>query len=739
MELMDTVQTSFTVLVSLILIAFPAELAICDQISIVNPSFEDPHTGHQNGALPTGWSVEGSDYGTELNPSDGLQCMFAGSGSGGQTSIYQVTNHTVKSGDEYILSFDAKFTWSEDIWPGSYKGSLFYDNNGSRIALQTVSDTHSSSSTAYTWRRYDIRYQVPSGSPAIGKKLGFEFFNTTEITQAWGIWAGVDNVSLAEIANIEPSDYYVDSSGGSDQNSGTSDQDAWASLAPVNNHIFMPGDRLFLKSGTSYAGQLRLRGTGSSQQPIIVKSYGQGTRPRIDGQGLVGSALLIENFEYIEVSDLELTNQGASREGYRYGVHLLANSYDTVNHIHLKDLYVHDVNGTLVKNAAEGCGILFQTTGSTLSRFDDLLIQDCHVLRTDRNGICGVTGQNNRNSNFYPSLNVVIRNNLIEDCGGDCIKPWGCDGCLVERNIVRGGRRRCEDYAAGIWPWSCDNTLIQYNEVTGMKGTRDGQGFDSDYNCYNTLFQYNYSHDNDGGFMLVCGPAPSGGIHGCVGTVIRYNISQNDGIAGARVFHISGGGVRNTLIHNNVIYVGPQQSLPMIKFDNWSGNTDETYVYNNIFYVDGSVSYEYSGSTNNIFNDNVFFGNHTNTPTGLGNMTLNPKLLNPGSGSSGLASLDGYKLRTDSPCIKAGTNLVANGNFDFWRNRIDLRFVPDIGAHAFSHTFPGDFNSDGNVDSDDIFSFANEWLGTNYNYDLNGDGQVDFADYAIFVWDWFGY
>ena len=162
-------------------------------------------------------------------------------------------------------------------------------------------------------------------------------------------------------------------------------------------------------------------------------------------------------------------------------------------------------------------------------------------------------------------------------------------------------------------------------------------------------------------------------------------------------------------------------------------------IYNNIFYVDGSVSYEYSDSTNNIFNDNVFYGNHTNTPTGLGNMTLNPKLVNPGSGSNGLDSLDGYKLQTNSPCIKSGTTLVANGNFDFWRNRIDLRFVPDIGAYAFSHTFGGDFNSDGNINYDDIFSFANEWLGTYYNYDLNGDGNVDFADYAISVRDWFGY
>ena len=68
---------------------------------------------------------------------------------------------------------------------------------------------------------------------------------------------------------------------------------------------------------------------------------------------------------------------------------------------------------------------------------------------------------------------------------------------------------RCRDAAAGIWPWDCDDTIIQFNEVSGMKGTVDGQGFDSDFLCRRSLFQYNYSHNNDGGFMLICTPGNS--------------------------------------------------------------------------------------------------------------------------------------------------------------------------------------------------------------------------------------
>jgi hypothetical protein len=72
---------------------------------------------------------------------------------------------------------------------------------------------------------------------------------------------------------------------------------------------------------------------------------------------------------------------------------------------------------------------------------------------------------------------------------------------------ARHCNRRANAYNAGIWPWSTDNTLLQLNEAARTHTTLDGQGFDADYNSRNTLFQYNYSHDHEGGFMLICSPA----------------------------------------------------------------------------------------------------------------------------------------------------------------------------------------------------------------------------------------
>ena len=482
---------------------------------------------------------------------------------------------------------------------------------------------------------------------------------------------------LARLSLQGGTTYYLNSKEGSDENDGRSFRRAWKTLAPVNAHRFEPGDSILFEEGTVYAGPFKPKGSGIPGYPITVHMWGMMTnRPRIEGRG-IQDAVLLENVEHWELNGLEVTNLGPIRADWRTGVRISANDCGTLRHIHLKNLYVHDVNGSNGKSR-EGCGIFFECKGKVPSCFDDLLVENCHVIRTDRNGICGRSAFTDRSRNWFPSLNVVIRGNRLEDIGGDCIKPWGCDGCLVEHNVVHGGRQRAEDYAAGIWPWSCDNTVIQFNEVSGMKGTKDGQGFDSDYNCRNSLFQYNYSHDNDGGFMLICTPAASERNVGCVGTVIRYNISQNDG---ARLFHISGP-VRDTRIYNNVFFVPADRDILAVLWSDWKGWAQNTAFYNNIFHVEGKVRYDFGQSAGNVFENNVFFGRHENRPPDPHAILTDPMLVAPGTGGNRRASLDGYKLREGSPCVAAGRAIETAGPHDFWQAPLPTEGNPNIGADA---------------------------------------------------------
>jgi len=469
--------------------------------------------------------------------------------------------------------------------------------------------------------------------------------------------------------------YFVDSLDGNDTADGLAESRAWKTLERVNAAEFNAGDRVLFRAGSVFHGQLKVR------WPITVDKYGDGNLPVIAADGKFHEALLIENQDNVEVSNLELTNTGASRETFRYGVRVRAWDYGVMHNIRLKNLFVHDVNGSLVKkDRGEGHGIVWENGGQRVkSRFDGLLIESCRLARTDRNGICGFVP--------YPSAdrtnrstNVVIRGNLLEDIGGDGIKVWGCKGALVEHNVLRGARQRCDDYAAGIWPWASDDTVIQFNEVSGLKGTKDGEAFDSDAHTTNSIFQYNYSHDNDGGFLLVCCSNNNG-------TVVRYNISQNDH---TRLFHMADGN-NNVAIYNNVFYIGKNDDVQLFL---WSGHDQEwthgARIVNNIFYVAGkSRNTEgkrnlgdgtyvgapgFGGSTDIVFEKNVLFGNVADVPEGWRALVMDPQLRAPGTG------VDGYRLLPGSPLRGAGIIVNDNGGRDYWGHTIPQ--PPSIGADS---------------------------------------------------------
>ena len=56
--------------------------------------------------------------------------------------------------------------------------------------------------------------------------------------------------------------YYVDASGGSDTNPGTSEAAAWKTLAKVNTMTFSQGDKILLRAGETWVEQIRPKGSG---------------------------------------------------------------------------------------------------------------------------------------------------------------------------------------------------------------------------------------------------------------------------------------------------------------------------------------------------------------------------------------------------------------------------------------------------------------------------------------------
>ncbi len=423
--------------------------------------------------------------------------------------------------------------------------------------------------------------------------------------------------------------FYVNSVTGNDNNDGTSPRKSWLSLEKVNAAQLQPGDCVMFSAGGAWSGQLRITASGTAGHPIVFKPAGPGPRPRIDGGGEFQDAVLLSNVQHVAVSGFEITNLGTDTERsnrpLRRAVQILGDNAGTLTNITVSNLFIHDVNGT--QRSKDNGGIIFTTRGQRIpTRFNGLRIERNIVWHVDRSGIVAQS-YHARRTHWFPSLNVVIRDNWVGDIGGDGITPWATDGCLVEHNIVEGANERAGTYNAGIWPWSTDNTVFRLNRASRVKTLMDGQGFDSDYNSHNTVFEYNLSHDNEGGFMLICTPGKRNESENCgnLGTVVRYNISRHDS---ARTFHVSG--AEQTLIHNNAIYIAPAADVQLLLLTDWSGWANGLKLRDNLFLAEGLARYGHQISrhpdgsygigrgwgpaTNIVFSGNRYVGRHEDQP-----------------------------------------------------------------------------------------------------------------------------
>ena len=189
--------------------------------------------------------------------------------------------------------------------------------------------------------------------------------------------------------------------------------------------------------------------------------------------------------------------------------------------------------------------------------------------------------------------------------------------------------------------------------------------------------------------MAARGPEISAGN---VGTIVRYNISQNDHHRGIKL----SGPVKNTLIYNNTIYVGKDEDVDVVLHTDWTGWAADTYFYNNIFYVDGTARFFSHGVTgnpdgsyvsapgpgkskNNIFDSNIYFGGVA-LPQDPHMLTNNPLFIAPGAGAMGLNSVSGYGLRSGSAAIHTGRPIDSNGGRDFGGNPVPACGGIDRGA-----------------------------------------------------------
>jgi hypothetical protein len=429
-------------------------------------------------------------------------------------------------------------------------------------------------------------------------------------------------------------------------------------------------------AGCQWTGTLSPGGAGTANNVIKIDKYGAGSLPRIDGAGAT-TALTLKGQEFWEISNLELTNAAAT-PGLRTGVHIIATGIS--HHIHLMGLNVHQVSGQLGADLASKAtgGIGFESQGAG-ARFDDILVESCTIAHVDSVGLFTMSSQdtNPRAADWAQAqwTNVVVRGNQLLDIGKNAIIVRSSNAPLIESNVINGAAARLHGNA--MFVFGCLDTVMQFNEVYNTSYTGlEGAAYDPDYNCLGTIVQYNYSHNNGGGLV---NPNNAPGAYND-NITIRYNISQNDT---SKIIAFSGA-TTHTKIYNNTIYVGAALSPNIIDFHQFGGAggfADNTSFSNNIVYNAGTGgTYTFGGATNVSFDSNCFFGSHpAGEPMDPNKISTDPLLVSPGTGGIGTSTLNGYFLRPASPCAATGAVVAGNGGRDFFGNALPSG-KPDRGA-----------------------------------------------------------
>ncbi len=516
------------------------------------------------------------------------------------------------------------------------------------------------------------------------------------------------------VARATATTYYVDTDSGNDSNSGTSTTSPWATIDRASAATLEPGDRLMFRGGQTFDGNLRLytEDAGTATNPVKVGSYGGG-RASIDAG--TGTGVSIYNAGGVEVSDLSISGMGYTAGNRGSGVQIYTDQGNTtkLEHIRADNLEVSGFGDAGVLLGA------YPSDGSK-SGFKDVTItnvvaHDNADAGIESFGYFSPSASGWAHENVYVSHCTTHDNRGVPDKGtnsGNGIVLGDVDGAIIEQSVSHNNGDNNQHRGGGpvgIWAWESNNVTIQNNESYDNKtATIDGGGFDLDGGVTNSVMQYNYSHGNAGAGYLLW---EFSGARPFENNVVRYNISENDGRTNLGGIFV-GGGVADTQIHNNTVYLGPGAGgrLPPAAA---AYGTSNFHFRNNLFVTTGGaplVHIPYDQS-NLIFEGNNYWSSGdafaiiedgniypsldswraaTDQEKNAG-LSLDPKLTDPGNGGTIgdadlLSVLAAYQLQSDSPMIDAASNLQSSFGFDpvstdFYGTSIPQGAGPDIGAH----------------------------------------------------------
>ncbi|MBX4937843.1 right-handed parallel beta-helix repeat-containing protein [Rhizobium binae] len=284
--------------------------------------------------------------------------------------------------------------------------------------------------------------------------------------------------------------YYVNSVTGSDNNNGTGESSAFATLSAVEALKLNPGDSVLLAAGSVFNEQFDLKYSGSVSAPITISSYGIGDAPVIhssnDGiHGSKASNIVIENIKIADtganaiyagnvsnwtVRNVEVSNTGLSGRPGSVSFQSSQNitiENSTLTGVHSDGIWMDKVKGvTLINNTVTNS----QGSAADAIQLNDssnILVKDNHLEQTETNSAKGVL--------------VLIR----------------AQDAVVEGNTLVGG-------GFGLSAQAGTNIAIHDNDISGYGGYSwsYGIGLGDQGNATNYDISGNYLHGGVYGVLI---------------------------------------------------------------------------------------------------------------------------------------------------------------------------------------------------------------------------------------------
>jgi parallel beta-helix repeat protein len=259
--------------------------------------------------------------------------------------------------------------------------------------------------------------------------------------------------------------YFVDATGGNNNNTGLSTAQAWKTFVKVNASTFSPDDAILLKAGETWLTTLTIPNSGAASHPIVFASYGIGAKPLIHGHDtltdgiVVGSGSLGQGKNYITIDGIKVTNV------LRWGV-----DGQNTDHMTVKNCTVTLVDPGTAQNDPVGVMLCTQTTNGCVSH-DSINNIYGNKGSVDTTAGAGIYVGNSFTDAYCNPTGNLIQSNVISNCASGITVKYGGYNNVIEKNTLY----RISKY--GIVSVGFDTTaaslgnIIRYNTVYNISGS----------------------------------------------------------------------------------------------------------------------------------------------------------------------------------------------------------------------------------------------------------------------------